>query len=97
MPGQKSDREGIRNYIPAFRQAFPDLHCSNDMIIAEDNIVAHRIRFSGTHRGEFLGVPATDKTVTIVASDFQRWENGKMVERWSIADTTDLMQKLRLT
>ena len=94
LPGQEATREALKNYLPVIRQAFPDLVFSNEAMLADGDLVAHRVRMVGTHQGDFAGVAPTGKQITIRSHDFQRWENGKMVERWSIADTEGLRQQL---
>src|SRR5579862_10032533 len=46
------------------RLGFPDLHARIDDLVAEGDRVAVRLTFRGTHQGEFLGVPATGRTVS---------------------------------
>ncbi len=96
LPGQSNDKAGLAPAVLAMRHAFPDLKFVNDEIIAQGNIVAHRATMTGTHQGEYLGVAPTGKSITIRLSDFQRWQDGKIIERWSLADTSDLVTKLGL-
>jgi steroid delta-isomerase-like uncharacterized protein len=97
LPGQSHDKAGVAPAVVTLRQGFPDLQFVNDEIIAQNDIVAHRATITGTHQGEYLGVAATGQQIVIRLSDFQRWQDGKMIERWSIADTTDLVAKLGLS
>ena len=83
--GQGTDRDAIRDYVPVFRKAFPDLRCRNEMLVVQGDEVAHILVFTGTQRGEFAGQPARGQRLTIRSHDFQRWQNGKMIERWSQA------------
>ena len=96
LPGQSHDKAGVAPAVATLRQGFPDLQFFNDRIIAQDNIVAHRATVTGTHQGEYLGVAPTSQRISFRLSDFQRWQDGKMIERWSIADTTELVEKLGL-
>jgi steroid delta-isomerase-like uncharacterized protein len=91
LPGQEPTREGIKKFLPVFQKAFPDLQFINDSLIAEGDIVAHRITWRGTHSGEYLGVPATGKKIHFRTHDFQRWEDGLMIERWSTADVEQML------
>lgn len=90
LPGQSPDREGIRAYVPQFREGFPNLACHNELMLAKGDVVAHLLVFEGTHSGTFLGKPATGRSMTMRSYDFQRWKDGRMTERWSSADTADL-------
>ena len=80
LPGQSGDRDGIAPAATTLRAAFPDVQFINDGIIAEGNIVAHRVRIVGTHQGEYLGVAPTGKQITIKSADFIRFQNAKMIE-----------------
>lgn len=51
-------------------------------IIAEGDVVAVRLTFSGTHEGELQGIPSTGKRISVEHVHWQRLTNDKMVERW---------------
>ena len=57
--------------------------------------VAYRLRFRGTHAGEFLGVPATGRGVAVSFIDIVRVVDGKLVEEWGGLDQPDLLRQLR--
>ncbi len=75
-------------------KAFPDLRVTNDDLIAEGDRVVNRATFSGTHKGDFLGVPATGKSVTWSAIVIIRIAGGKIAEEWINADFLSLMRQL---
>lgn len=88
---------GIRGYkfgINLFKQAFPDLHFTLDQVTAEEDRVAIRLTAKGSHRGTFLGIPATNKSVSFSGMTFIRLKDGKVVERWGISDLPSLMMQL---
>ncbi|MDD1721274.1 MAG: ester cyclase, partial [Euryarchaeota archaeon] len=64
-------------------------------MIAEGNRVAERVTIRGTHRGEFIGVPASGKQMTVAAMAFNLLADGKIVERGRIIDTFGLMQQIQ--
>ncbi len=74
--------------------AFPDIHLTIDDMVAEGDKVAVRITMTGTHKGEFMGIPPTNKKVTIWAINIYRIAGGKIVEELGKADTLGLMQQL---
>jgi len=76
--------------------AFPDIHLTIDDMIAEGDKVAMRITWTGTHKGEFMGIPPTNKKITIRAIFIERFAGGKIVEEWGMYDTLSLMQQLGL-
>ena len=94
MPGVEPDREGFKQFISTLRSAFPDLRTEVEDQIAEGDRVVERWRSTATHQGEFMGVPATGKRVTIEGMDISRIEAGKIVEHWTKVDILGLMEQL---
>ena len=97
--GTGEDIHGIKDYkksISDIFSAFPDIHFTiNDMVVEGDK-VAVRFTFSGTHKGEFMGVSPTNKKVTMWEIYIDRVAGGKFVESWVRYDTLGLMQQLGL-
>ena len=62
--------------------------------MAEGDKVALHVINTGTHKGEFLGVPPTDKKVSFVWVDILTIRDGKIVEQWSVNDIMALMQQI---
>jgi predicted ester cyclase len=85
---------GLKQVIGAFTSAFPDMHITLDQVIAEGDKVATHGVMSGTHAGDFMGIPATGKSIAVTFSDIWRIENGKAVENWVQLDMMGLMQQL---
>lgn len=94
FPAPAPGREGFKQVIAMFRSAFPDLHVTIEDQVAEGDRVAARGRMAGTHRGEFMGIPATGKPVEIAYADIWRLEDGRFVENWVQMDLLGLMQQL---
>lgn len=86
--------EGFKQGLTLFREAFPDLHFTVGEIMVSGEIVGVRVTMRGTHKGEFLGIPATGKQVKVEGIDLFRIENGVVVERWSAFDRKALMDGL---
>lgn len=76
--------------------AFPDMRASVDLLVEEDDLVAARGTFKGTHTGEFEGIPITGKTFEVTEVDFFRIDNGKIAEVWHLYDSMGMMQQLGL-
>jgi predicted ester cyclase len=93
-PGLPQDREGFRQLIEMFRAAFSDLHVTFEAEFADGDYVIHRGYTTGTHKGEFMGIPATGKQVKINSLDIWHVVNGKAVENWVQLDMLGLMQQL---
>jgi predicted ester cyclase len=74
--------------------AFPDMHVTIDDMVAEGDKVAMRITMTGTHKGEYMGIPPTNRKVTLWAIEIDRVVGCKFVEGWTRYDTLGLMQQL---
>jgi steroid delta-isomerase-like uncharacterized protein len=93
-PGTAQGAEGLKQFLSMFRSAFPDLQATVDQVIAEGDTIAARFTMSGTHQGEFFGIPPTGKRMEITGIDVVRFENGKIVEHWGNQDDLGMMQQL---
>jgi steroid delta-isomerase-like uncharacterized protein len=95
LPGQPSGPEGVKFFVNAMRQGFPDIAPKSiDPTLTDGNLEAARTILSGTHRGEFMGVPATDRVVEFETIDILRLEDGKVAEHWGVTDVMSLMQQI---
>jgi len=94
FPGQGPGREGLRQVLSAFISAFPDIRWTLEEQIAEGEKVVSRFTMTGTHRGEFLGIPPTGKSVNIWGVVIDVVRSGKFSESRIIMDTLGLMQQL---
>jgi steroid delta-isomerase-like uncharacterized protein len=93
-PGAPSGREGLVWLIKAYRTAFPDIHVQVEDQIAEGDQVLTRITIQGTHQGQLMNIPATNKHVTVTALVLTRFKNGRNVEGWAELDRLGLMQQI---
>ena len=94
LPGQGPGLEGLKDILRAMRAGFPDLVFSTEEQIAEGDKVASRFEWTGTHRGEFLGIPATGRFVRVWGIVIDRLEEGRIKETRIIMDTLGLMVQL---
>lgn len=95
--GTGSDIHGLKDlkqHLKKFYDAFPDLHATIDDMIVEGDKIATRYTITGTHRGVFMGIPATNKKVTIWVLEINQVSGGKFVEEWTRYDTLGFMQQL---
>jgi predicted ester cyclase len=74
---------------------FPDFHVDIEDVLAEDDKVTVISTFSGTHHGEFMGIPPTGKPVTEKRLDLFRIADGQIVESWQDWDTQSLVAQIR--
>lgn len=86
--------ENVKKFYAELRNAFPDLSFRILDLVAEENKVVTHWTATGTHKGEFKGIPATGKRVTFNAIDIDKISDGKFVECWTNVDELGLMQQL---
>jgi steroid delta-isomerase-like uncharacterized protein len=93
-PGVATDREGYKQFLRMDFEAFADVSCATEDIVAEGDRVASRWTWRGTHKGDFMGVAPTGKRVTLTGIEINRIVDGKIVEEWCEVDMMGLMQQL---
>ena len=96
-PGMPRGPEGIRQFYGRIRAGLPDVQLTVEDLIGEKDKVVVRWRARGTHRGEFLGIPATGKAVSLTGIAIYRISKGMIVERWAEVDLLGLTEQLRAT
>ena len=94
--GVTADREGMRQAGAMFRAAFPDWHSDTGILVAEDDLVVEPFTASGTQQGEFFGVPASGRAVSLPGINIWRVRDGRIVERWGRLDELGLLRQLGL-
>jgi predicted ester cyclase len=93
-PGTPPGREATKQLFTMLRSAFPDLNIKTDDTIAEDDKVVVHSTWSGTHKGEFMGIAPAGNSVSFGVVDTVRIAGGKFVEHWGLMDNLGLMQQL---
>ena len=86
--------EAEKQLLAMYLSAFPDLRFTIEDMVAEGDKVVVRYSIRGTHKGELLGIPPTDKQVTLTATETYRLVEGKIDEQWVNMDTLGMMQQL---
>lgn len=97
LPGGDPTRDGVKNFFRMHLAAFPDLAMTvQDVVNGGDKVVA-RVRYTGTHEGEFMGMPATGRAVDVSLIDIMRFDDDGLVhEHWGVLDAMTMMQQLGL-
>lgn len=88
------DREGLKQLIAGGLNAFPDWYETIEDIIAEGDKVWVRLTYTGTHKGEFMGLSPTGKKITAKAIDIYRIVNGKLAEYWNVTDNSNILRQV---
>ena len=93
-PGMPPGLEGMKQQDAMTNAAFPDMQVKLEDIVAEGDKVACLWTATATHKGEFMGMPATGKQVTMKGIHIDRIAGGKIVETWNYSDMMGVMQQL---
>ena len=87
---------GLEGLIQHWKSAFPDFRMELHDIVAGGDLVAARVTYSGTHEGEWFGIPATGKQVSVDEMMFFRFEDGRLVEMWEVDDQLTMRTQMGL-
>jgi len=87
-------KEGVKQVATMYHTAFPDLYFTIEEQIAEADKVALRWTATGTHNGEFMGLPPTGNHMTVTGISFARFADGKFAEEWTVYDMLGMMEQL---
>lgn len=88
------DREQFKSSVTAIREAFPDLHTEIEEIVEDGEGLAIRWRSTGSHTGDFLGVPPTGRPVEVSGATFTHFDGGVIAEEWVTWDPRQLLEAL---
>ena len=94
MPDMPSGLEGAKAVHEKTLLGMPDFHTEIKDLVAEGDKVVARVLMTGTHTGNFYGIPATGKRVEFTGVYIARIENGKIVEHWGEEDSYGLLLQL---
>jgi steroid delta-isomerase-like uncharacterized protein len=94
-PGLPPTKDGVKQFFTAYVAAFPDLRFTTDDILPSGDKGVARVTITGTNTGDFMGMPATGKSVSVQAIDIIRFgDDGLAHEHWGVVDVMDMMQQL---
>ncbi len=94
IPHEVRGPESLKQLIRMYFTAFPDLHLTPVQVIAEGGMVAVVQTARGTHKGQFLGMPATGKSASVTVIELFRLENHRIVEQWVSVDVQGMLRQL---
>lgn len=93
-PGMQCGLEGHNAIVALFRRTFPDMNWEIHDLIAEGDRVVARTTMTGTHLGDFFGIPPTGKSVSMDGVHVLRVADGRIAEHWGSNDDLGLMRQL---
>ncbi len=95
-PGTPPGLAGIKQLFASYREAFPDLHLRVEKYLEQDDTGCAVLRITGTHTGPFMGMPATGRSMDVMAIDVARVVDGKGLEHWGLSDDLGMFAQLGL-
>ena len=91
------DAEGHREVLADIRRSLPDFRAQVEAVVAEGDLLAARITYTGTHLGTMRGAAPTGRVLSWEAMTFRRYDDeGRVVERWIVGDNLGLLHQLGL-
>lgn len=95
LPGLAPTKAGVIDLFRAYRVAFPDLHMKAVEVLESGDRTIARVSASGTHRGDFMGLPASGRHAETQLIDIMRFDaDGKIAEHWGVMDMLTMLQQL---
>jgi hypothetical protein len=94
MPIQTTGAEALKQVWAMLLRGLPDLHVAVEDLIAEGDKVVSRNTVTGTHRGEYRGLPPTGKSITYNEIFVFRFADGRIAEMWGVVDIFSQLQQL---
>ncbi|MEU2032500.1 ester cyclase [Nocardia amamiensis] len=94
VPMDATGAQALKHVWAVLLRAFPDIHVAIEDAIAEEDKVVFRNTVTGTHRGEYRGLPPTGKPVTYNEIFIVRFAGGRIAEIWGVVDVFSQMQQL---
>ncbi len=94
LPVAATGAEGIKQVMAVLLSGFPDLHVTVEDMIEEGDKVVGRNVLTGTHLGEYMGLPPTGKVVDYNEIFIFRFVNGRIAETWGVVDVFSQMRQI---
>lgn len=96
FPGKDEplDKEGHKEIMKIYKTGFPDLKVTIIEQMSEEDMVLSRLLIKGTHKGEFKGIPPTNKVVRVTGITIHKVIANKIVEGWTEFDALGMMAQI---
>ncbi|NLS09474.1 ester cyclase [Nesterenkonia sp. MY13] len=94
MPYQKRGKSAWKKNFATIFTGFPDFTPHIEDVVAEGSKVVVRVRFTGTHLGEFLGIQPTGKKLNYLSTEIYEIRDGVVTEEWICSDSMTMMTQI---
>jgi len=97
LPIEATGADALKQIWAMLLRIYPDIHLMVEDLIGEGDKVVGRTTVTGTHRGEFMGLAPTGKSVTYNEMFIFRIADGRVVETWGVVDVYAQMKQIGVT
>ena len=94
LPVQATGAQALKEVFARLHRAFPDLHVTVEDVVADGDKVVSRNSVTGTHQGDYMGLPATGRPVAYNEIFIFRFVDGRIAETWGVVDVLAQMRQL---
>ena len=94
LPIEATGAQLLKEVFARLLRAYPDLHITAEDLIEEGDKIVSRNTVTGTHQGEYMGLPPTGKSVTYNEIFIVRFAGGRIAETWGVVDVFSQMKQL---
>jgi steroid delta-isomerase-like uncharacterized protein len=94
LPVEATGAQALKRVWAMLLRGLPDLHVAIEDLIEEGDKVVSRNTVTGTHQGEYMGIPPTGKPVTYNEIFIFRFARGRIAETWGVVDVYSQMKQL---
>jgi steroid delta-isomerase-like uncharacterized protein len=92
--GQQPGLAGMKPIVAMFGEAFPDVKITIQDMFGRDGHVAVRAQITGTHQGEFFGIPPTGKPIAIAIHEFHYLTEDRITHTWHLEDWFGMLNQI---
>ncbi len=86
--------EALKALFESYRSAFPNLSARIEDLVVSDDKAVIAFTLTGTHSGDFMGIPPTGKEIVVHAMVLSRFRQGKIAEEWELVDMLTMLRQL---
>jgi steroid delta-isomerase-like uncharacterized protein len=94
IPGMGNSRETPRQLFKMMLAAFPDFRATVHELLQDGDKVTARVTFSGTHQGEFMGIPASGNHIEWNVIDIMQFRDDQAIAHWGVMDMAGAMAQM---
>jgi steroid delta-isomerase-like uncharacterized protein len=94
LPIEATGAKLLKEVFGRLLRAYPDLQITVEDLVEEGDKIVSRQTVTGTHQGEYMGLPPSGRAVTYNEIFIVRFAGGRIAETWGIVDVFSQMKQL---